>query len=355
MLERQGRTKGEAVQGDGRRHATAPIIETRTPAAEQGTHRDTWLFETTPYRLVRFLGMGGTACLYELQHRRLGKRFAGKVLREILADDAQARERMAREGNGLAKVHHPHLVEVTDFTFVADGRPLLVMELLAGTDLRSELARAGRLKLAEAVRWVRQAAQAVGTAHAHGIVHRDLKPENLYLHEFATGERVLKVLDLGLAKMLDTPTAPAPERRYPTERDAFVGTPEYMAPEQLLGQDVDGRADVYGLGVVLYELVAGRRPFEDSPDPGQACLHEAPQPVSRWRRGVPRLLDRVVAKALARDPRQRFQNTDELARWLKRADAELSRQRQRRFIAAATATITGVLTFGLLELLWGMQ
>jgi serine/threonine-protein kinase len=263
---------------------------------------------------------------------------------------------MEIEARAAVLVRHPHLVDTTDFDTTTDGRPFLVMELLEGGDLRAEITRLGQLSLRDAVRYLRETAEALAGAHEQGVVHRDLKPENIFLHQLSSGPRTVKVLDLGLAKIVDLGRRQnAKTRLCPTEKDMFVGTPEYVAPEQLLGRPVDHRADIYAMGVVLYELITGVRPFAQATDPTGACLELVPAPPSKRRRGIPRTLDRIVMKALERDPANRFQAALELERALARTERHLVEQRMDWRVVGASTLGFGVATFSLLELLLGSR
>jgi serine/threonine-protein kinase len=263
-------------------------------------------FEGTPYRVVGMMRRGGTADLYEVVHRELGNRFALKLLSVVLAEDRQAQDRMRVDGQSLAALQgHPHLVSVFGFDYTDDVRPYLVMERLYGVDLRDELSRRGRLPVNEALRHVREAANGLGAAHERGIVHRDVKPENLFL---LLPERSIKVLDFGLAKILDSTRASVTPLRYPTESGTLVGTPQYTAPEQIMGDPVDGRADVYSLGVVLFELLTGKPPFAGKTSLEQFTAHltaPAPKP-SAHAPGIPAAVDRLVQRAMAKRAKDRF-------------------------------------------------
>jgi serine/threonine-protein kinase len=325
-------------------------------AGKRRDDRDEDLFAGTSYRYVRMVGMGGSACLYEVEHTRFGRRFVAKVLRESLAADPQARERMEIEADTAVLVRHPHLVDTIDFDWTDDGRPFLVMELLQGTDLRAELERVQQFPLQDAIRILHEIAEALAAAHAAGIIHRDLKPDNVFLHFLSSGPPTIKLLDWGLAKIVASGRADTAKKRLcPTDKDMFVGTPEYVAPEQVLGHTVDHRADVYSMGVLLFELITGRRPFAHAKDPTAACLERDPFPPSKWARGVPRVLDRVVMKALHRDPKQRFQTVLEFDRALLSAGKYTSSRRIDLQLTVVSTLVTCFVTFSLLEVIWGRR
>src|SRR5579883_3298991 len=245
------------------------------------------------YRLGRLRGEGGMGVVFEATHVRLGHAVAIKfLLPDVLAlPDAVAR--FEREARTSGRIHGPHVVHVIDVDSDELGRPYMVMELLRGRDLEAELKSRGALPVAEAVDWVLQTCAAVADAHAAGIVHRDLKPSNLFLAEEAGG-RVVKVLDFGISKVV-CDTEPTPSSA------AFsVGTPLYMSPEQVRSsKDVDRRTDVWSLGVILYELIAGAPPFLGTTTAAIAAIvADATPRLSHVRPDVPPELERVIMTAL---------------------------------------------------------
>jgi eukaryotic-like serine/threonine-protein kinase len=269
----------------------------------------------TPFVVVRLVGHGGMGEVYEVEHVELGRRVALKVLHARHADRPDLAARIRDEARLLAKLRHPSLVDVFDLGVTADGRPWFAMPLLRGRDLRDELARRGPLPPHEAIAWMAQALDGLAAAHAAGLVHRDVKLENLFLEEHGA----VKVLDFGVAKItqggalgLTNPGAPP-------------GTPRVMAPEQCAGREVDARADLYAAGLALYELVTGRGPFDDLRGNDDAmryahCARE-PLPPSRVAK-VPAGVDAIVLRALAKEPRDRFQSATEMAHALRSLLAE---------------------------------
>jgi eukaryotic-like serine/threonine-protein kinase len=242
------------------------------------------------YRIESPLGEGGMGAVYRGRDTRLERDVAVKVLRRDLLDD-EGRERMLREARSAAALNHPNIVAVYD-TGEAGGVPFVVMELVEGGSLRAR----GPVGLPEALDVARQLCDALAHAHAHGIVHRDLKPENVLLTRDAT----VKVADLGLARSAGGSGV--------TRSGVFLGTPSYIAPEQALGSAVDGRADLYALGVMLYEMAASRLPF-----PGDDALAVVSQhlyapvvPPSTYRPGLPPPFDAVILKLMAKLPDDRF-------------------------------------------------
>jgi serine/threonine-protein kinase len=206
------------------------------------------------YRLDHRLGSGGMGTVWAATHTVTGKAVALKLLRT--RHDATARRRVLREARAACAVHHPSVIVIHDVVEAADGSPVLVMDRLVGESLRARLDRERTLPLAEALRVARTVLEALEVAHAAAIVHRDLKPENLFL--LAGGE--LKLLDFGVAKLLASDDAPAAGSGALTTTGAMVGTPFYMAPEQAFGEAVDGRADLWAVGIVLYECLSGELP-----------------------------------------------------------------------------------------------
>ena len=214
------------------------------------------------YRLDRLLGSGGMGTVWAALQLGTDRPVALKILRADHRSTVAARLRFQREARVLGRIDHPNLVAVREL--FEDGEPptqvpVLVMDLLEGQSLAERLANRGRLPLGEVARLLPDALRAIHTAHAAGVVHRDLKPDNLFVVQAASGSESLRVLDFGIAKLIDDddPTAIAI-----TGKGEVLGTPPYMAPEQLRGEsEIDRRVDVWALGVILYEILSGRRPF----------------------------------------------------------------------------------------------
>lgn len=259
------------------------------------------------YRLLRPLGRGGMGLVFEAEHLRLGQRVAIKFLRPDLVSFPDACSRFEREARASARLRGPHVVQVIDVDTDSEGLPYIVMERVRGRDLEAELRARGRLPIAEAVDYVLQACAALAEAHAAGIVHRDLKPSNLFLAD-ECGMRVLKVLDFGISKISQESEA------WVTSAAITLGTPLYMSPEQVRSsKDVDERTDIWSLGVILYELLAGVPPFCGSTTAAIAAIvADAVPSLRRLRPEVPAQLDRVIAGALAKSPSDRFPNAEAL-------------------------------------------
>jgi len=258
------------------------------------------------YRLDAVLGSGGMATVYACHDTQLDRDVAVKVLQDAIATDEELRARFDREAKVLAALSHPHVVSLLDFG-VDDGTPFLVMELLEGRSLGEVLRDAPRLPWDRAVRLITQIVGAVSYAHSQGFLHRDLKPDNVFLTELESLGDHARVLDFGFAKL----TAPGDDERKLTATDRVFGTPRYLAPEQLTGNDVDARADLYAIGVLFFQMLAGRRPFEGTIREvlRAKALEDAPSlaKVAPDAPTSPRL-EAFLAKALARHPDDRFED-----------------------------------------------
>lgn len=252
--------------------------------------------------------------VYAAQHVLMRKRVAIKILHRELTGVAEVVARFEREAMAAANIDHPNVAAATDFGRMADGAVFMVMEYVEGTNLRDEIA-AGPLAPLRAARVARQIASALASAHAQGIVHRDLKPENVMLVSKGTEADLVKVLDFGIARVPIAEDASFSAKPL-TKAGMVFGTPEYMAPEQALGQHVDGRADLYALGVILYEMLAGVRPFVASTQNGivgQQLSRVAP-PLAERAPGlaVPVALEQVTMRLLERDVSARYAGAAEL-------------------------------------------
>ncbi|HYV43740.1 MAG TPA: protein kinase [Myxococcaceae bacterium] len=258
------------------------------------------------YVLERQIGAGAMGAIWLALDPQLQRRVALKLLPPRLINSAEARRQFEHEAKAVAQIQNPHVVQIHDYG-VDGGAPYIVMELLAGEDLAARLRRHGRLAPAAAAQLLNQIARGLSAAHAAGIVHRDLKPANLFLARQEAAE-VVKVVDFGLARLDLGGKAPEGD-------EALVGTLRYMSPEQMRGQAVDHRSDLFSLGVVLYQAVTGRNPFPD----------EAVPDLMDWVPGAPPLrpggvggelgakLDAFFTRALELDPAKRFQSALELA------------------------------------------
>jgi serine/threonine protein kinase len=268
------------------------------------------------YRVVRLLGSGGMGAVYEAVHVKLARRFALKV-RLPDRDDPDAVRRFEREARIAASLDSRHIVPVVDFDRSDDGTAFLAMDYVAGEDLGRLLAREGALSLRRAVNLLLQACAGVAAAHDRNIVHRDLKPSNLMVSVERDGHEVCQVTDFGVAREendargLET----AATQTAATQTGALVGTLPYMSPEQIRGEKLDQRSDIYALGAILYECLSERRPFAaDAPHTLiYRILHERPIPLAKLRPDLPGAVTAVVDKALAPDRSQRFDHIDDFA------------------------------------------
>lgn len=261
------------------------------------------------YRLDRFIGEGGMGSVFSATDERLARAVAVKIIKHEHLNDSAMRFRLQREAQVLAAVQHPGVVSVFDSGELEDGSAFLVMELLCGFDLAQVLASEGRGSPAEVASLLRQAGAALASAHAAGVVHRDIKPANLFLVPSAAGGLEVKVVDFGLAQSRRL------ESRI-TQAGHVLGTPSYMSPEQVRGQDVDVRTDVYSLAAVGYEALCGERPVPPGQDAAESMLNVllmSPRPVSSLLGGAPETLDRAFARALAKDRDNRPSSMEE---WL---------------------------------------
>jgi eukaryotic-like serine/threonine-protein kinase len=268
-------------------------------------HLLTWIYGR--YRIRSRLAEGETGTVYLAEHRGSGRQVAVKVLRPERARDPEAAARFLDEIQAAGAVRDPHIVEVLDAGALADGRPYMVMELLHGESLSRALRR-GRLPPALAVEYAAQAASGLDAIHARGIVHRDLKPDNLFLavDPARRGAGLLKILDFGAAALAGQGARGA----------GSLGTPLYMSPEQCAGNGaVDGRSDIYALGLVLYEMLCGAPPFRSERLSQILEMHcrQPPEPLLERLPTLPRALAEVVHRALAKSPDDRFASAAEMA------------------------------------------
>jgi serine/threonine-protein kinase len=263
------------------------------------------------YRIERELGRGGMGVVIAAHHVHLDELVAIKFLLPEFARDADVVSRFMREGRASIKIRSEHVVKVFDVATMPGGTPYMVMEYLDGMDLDAHVAKSGRLPIDVAVDYTLQAIEALAEAHSRGLVHRDLKPANLFLTRRADGTSCIKVLDFGITKV----TGPEAGLGM-TKTNAVMGSPRYMSPEQMRStRAVDVRADIWALGIVLHEVLAGAPPFDATsmPELLVAILQDPPQPLSRLRPDVPAELERTVFRCLEKDPARRPANVAELA------------------------------------------
>ncbi len=253
------------------------------------------------YRIVEKIGEGGMGAVYRAVDVMLDRDVALKAIRPELSHEPQIVERFRAEARTLARLNHPAIAAI--YSFFHDGEDLyLAMELVEGRPLSKVLEAQGAIPWQRAVHLLGSAMEGIEQAHRDGVVHRDLKPDNLMLTEAGT----LKVMDFGIARVMGS--------GHLTRTGLLVGTLRYMSPEQIRGEEVDGRADVYALGAVLYEMLTGRPPFEGGSDWAilRAQIEDPPRPPGEHRPELPWWLDRVVLKALSKQAAERFQTVEEM-------------------------------------------
>ena len=250
------------------------------------------------YRVLSLLGSGGMGKIYEVQHVTLGQRYALKVLQgRVIERDAEATERFMREAQAAARLRSPHIVDVFDYGYLRDGRPYFVMERLSGSSLADTLDD-GALEAERALAIARRLAEALAVAHENGVIHSDVTPANVVLED----DGGLKLIDFGLATL----------REHATEEelraDFVTGTPSYLAPERIVGQPAQDASDQYAFGVVLFEMLAGHRPFVGASVQDVCLAHlRGPRPlVTSPYQALPPALVAIVARCIARHPADRF-------------------------------------------------
>jgi serine/threonine protein kinase/tetratricopeptide (TPR) repeat protein len=318
------------------------------------------------YRIVEKIGAGGMGVVYRARDERLDRDVAIKVLHEAVAQEPDRLARFEREAKVVAKLAHPNILEIWDFGS-EEGIVYAVTELLEGESLRTVIASGG-LSTAKALEYARVIAEGLAAAHEKGIVHRDLKPENVFL----TRDGRIKILDFGLAKLelrdadltTETPTA-----TLETAPGGILGTVAYMAPEQVQGRPADHRCDLFALGVVLYEMLTGHRPFggPTTMETAAAILKQDPVPISVAAPTVPPTLGGVVSKCLEKRAEDRFSSAHDLALTLRTIDTAISvpplkdrlviSKRWPHILAVVIAAVIGLLVIlppeALVELLTG--
>ena len=279
-----------------------------------------------PYEIVAPLGVGGMGEVYRARDPRLERAVAIKILLSAHGASPTQLERFQREAQSLARISHPHICTLHDVG-QHDGVAFLVMELLEGETLAERLER-GAIPLDQALVIAAQIAEALNALHKKDIVHRDLKPSNVMLT--ASGA---KLLDFGLAKLrhseYDDPARQPTKSLTLTDHGSVLGTLPYMAPEQIEGHGVDPRTDIFSFGTVLYEMIAGRRPFVGDTRASviAAIVGVEPPSLTSMQPGVPRALERLVGRCLAKDPELRWQTARDLAtelRWIAGTDSDAS-------------------------------
>ena len=295
------------------------------------------------YRVVEKLGEGGMGVVYKAEDTKLRRTVALKFPPIGTVSGEPDQERFLREAQAAAALNHPNICTVHDID-EADGQPFIAMELIEGRSVREKLAKRP-LRLEEALDIAVQAARGLAAAHEAGIVHRDIKSANLMV----TRQGQVKVMDFGLAQVRD--------RSHLTKTGTTLGTAAYMSPEQALAKETDHRTDIWSLGVVLYEMLTGRLPFGGEVEAAiaYAVVNVEPEPPTALRSGLPVELDRIIDKALAKDPRERYQHVEEMIVDLRALDAgprksfrkwAVTRRTRRRIQRAAVAALFVLLAVG---------
>jgi eukaryotic-like serine/threonine-protein kinase len=279
------------------------------------------------YRIEKLLGKGGMGAVYRARHAVLGDEVAIKLLRAGMESNEMWLRRFQREGKAARRFKHPNAVVVHDLRVAGDGTTYMVLEYVNGPDLRHELKRLGRFEPGALVPILRQLADVLDAGHAAGVVHRDLKPDNVMLAEGHGGRPVVKLLDLGIAKLRETADQTVVPDSVLTVAGQIIGTPHYMSPEQWGelprdgSREIDGRADVYSLAVMIYELLAGSWPVSGTTI-GELRSGHVSGPLARLgdkRPDLPAAVGQVIARGMARDRAERYATAGELVRDLERA------------------------------------
>jgi serine/threonine-protein kinase len=262
------------------------------------------------YRLDAYLSRGGMGSVYRATHLMLEKPVALKVIKPELVGSSEFARRFQREARAATSLNHPNIVAVYDLGQADDGTLYIAMELVDGPSLKDAIQKAGPMDPIRIVRLMRQVLSALALAHRNHIVHRDLKPQNIMLATDRDGNEIAKLVDFGIAKTFD-------DRTQLTSTGFAIGTPQYMAPEQASGSDVDGRSDLYSLGIILYEMLVAEVPFNDPSTPAILVKHLTEAPVRPSLRrtdiAVHRGLEDIAVRCLEKDPSKRYQNAEEMA------------------------------------------
>ncbi|HEY5921207.1 MAG TPA: serine/threonine-protein kinase [Kofleriaceae bacterium] len=299
--------------------ATSPTESGASWPAAQGSAPDLVGREIAGrYRIVKKLGEGGMGAVYRGEQISLKRAVAVKVLKPELGSNQMVLRRFNAEAEAVAKLSHPNTVNIYDFGQDADGSLFIAMEYIEGRSLREALQKEGPFTPTRAVAIGIQVAASLTDAHSHSIVHRDLKPDNVMLQDRGRHKDVVRVLDFGIAKLRDDNRAT--QQAAMTQAGDMLGTPQYMAPEQIRGEAIDGRCDIYALGCMLYEMVTGRMPYEAPTVMAMLSKHlleHAPPPSQRRPDlAIPPSIDQLVLRAMAKDPAARPATMDQFGEML---------------------------------------
>ncbi|MCY1018329.1 serine/threonine-protein kinase [Pyxidicoccus sp. MSG2] len=264
------------------------------------------------YIVQERIGSGGMGVVYRAVHPLIGKQVAIKVLRAELVSQQQV-ERLLIEGRAVNAIHHPGIIDIFGFGDLPDGRPYITMELLRGHSLSALIRKQGRLDVSTTIRILDEMLAALGAAHQAGVVHRDLKPGNVFMVEGRDGSHSVKLVDFGIAKLVQSHDGPT------TLEGTILGTPEFMAPEQIRGAPSSPSADLYAVGVIAFQMLTGERPFKGEPFQVLFAHVEQPAPVpSSKAPGIPPELDTLVLHLLAKEPALRPQSAEAVRQALQR-------------------------------------
>jgi len=272
------------------------------------------------YRILGRIGEGGMGTVYLCEHIALGKRMAVKVLRPEFSRDEELVRRFQHEARAASQIGQENIIDVFDFGHTDEGSAYFVMEALDGESLGRILHKEGALAMPRALPILMQICKALGAAHQRGIIHRDLKPENVFVVRREDGSDFVKVLDFGISK-----SALGSDGKRLTRAGSIIGTPEYMSPEQAAATSVDHRSDIYAFGVVAYEVVTGRLPFQGETPLATLLKHQSEAPLSprRLRSDLPMEVETLIMRALVKKPEGRQQSMAEVAADLTRAMAAI--------------------------------
>jgi serine/threonine protein kinase len=266
------------------------------------------------FRIDSQLGRGAMGTVYKATQLNLERPVAIKIMRSDILSNPVAIERFKREALAIARLKHPRIVAIYDYGIAPEVGAYIVMEHLEGVSLNAEVRERKRIPLEQAIRWMRQICQAVAVAHSAGVIHRDLKPHNIFLEATQDGPFV-KVLDFGLAKLQRTSDQSGGSL---TKSGTLVGSPPYMSPEQCEDLPLDAQSDIYSLGCVFFEMVAGRPPYVGSSPIDTLVKHmnEVPKPPSHYAPDIPPPVDAVLLKALAKHKKDRYDSAAEFGQVL---------------------------------------
>jgi len=324
-MNRPDRAQTEPALGDGDQVAGADDAAPRDSSVGAAADPLVGICLDDRYQIARRIGEGGMGIVYEAMHVVIEKRVAVKVLKDDFSSRADVVARFRQEAKSASRIGHEHIVDISDFGQTPSGQSYFVMEFLEGEDLASVLGREGTLAPGRAIRIALQCCRALGAAHGKGIVHRDMKPENVFLTKRADDPDFVKVVDFGIAKMSEVDGTPGKKL---TKTGMIFGTPEYMSPEQAAGKPLDHRVDIYAMGVILYEMLTGRVPFDGDTFMGILTQHlfEPPPPLHQANATVrcPPALDEIVFRCLAKEADARFQTMEALADALAEAEKQTS-------------------------------